>query len=43
MLIVSEIAEATEACRVDQYQREIERKIPDTIGKEIDRCINGKI
>jgi len=28
--------------RVEQFQSEVESKIPDTVGKEIDRCIHGK-
>ncbi len=27
--------------RVEQYQAEIESKVPDTVGLERDRCING--
>jgi len=28
--------------RVIEYQEEIEQKIPDTIGDEIDRCLHGE-
>lgn len=27
--------------RVEQYQREIESRIPDTVGAEIQRCLHG--
>ena len=29
--------------RVRKYQKEVEKHIPDTIGKELDRCVKGKI
>lgn len=30
--------------RVDNYQREVESRIPDTVGKcELERCIEGKL
>jgi len=28
--------------RVEDYQRDIECRVPDTIGSELDRCIDGK-
>ncbi len=28
--------------RVEQYQREIEARVPDTVGAEIPRCLSGE-